>query len=395
MSDVAAGLDGISKSIDPDRIGKLGASLGGTAKFIDETLLPASDRIADQFDQTAKDLSTDSSTLADLLHNSKPDLKAARDIYDSLGRFDDGLDKMIKLIELKRLGSIKEGFSGLETSLDTTAGQVEKLAGYTYPSVKVRGLRVEVEEKPFWPDGEKIAEGLRKATRGIQAAQGELDDVAKNLPAVRKSLEESRKVVAQTRSVIGQTLKQQDKLEKLLQDIPAKTSKMAEDLPKLAREMAKLLRQTKQLREISEAMRTAQKGFDTTVAHWPDLRKSLQQTAELLRTSANQLDDVLKSRSDYEASLKQSTELADTFARMVPLLATQVSSQLSEQEKSLDSLEGSLDDVGDTIPDMKRSAVETVIAAKALAWLFAGIVAVHGMLLIMENRGKRSETLPQ
>jgi methyl-accepting chemotaxis protein len=224
LSDVAAGLDGISKSIDPEQIGKLGASLGETAKFIDETLLPASGRIADQFDETAKDLSSDSDALGKILRESSPDLKAARDIYDSLGRFDEGIEKMLKLIELKRLDAIKEGFAGLESSLDTTAGQVEKLSRYTYPSVKVRGLRVEVEEKPFWPNGDKIAEGLRKATTGVQAAQKELDDVAKDLPSIRKSLEESRKVVSQTRAAIGQTLKQQDKLELLLRDIPKKTA---------------------------------------------------------------------------------------------------------------------------------------------------------------------------
>lgn len=388
LSDVAAGLDGISNSIDPEQIGKLGASLGETAKFIDETLLPASSRIADQFDQTAKDLSSDSDALGKLLRDTSPDLKAARDIYDSLGRFDGGIEKMLKLIELKRLDSIKEGFAGLESSLDTTAGQVEKLARYTYPSVRVRGLKVEVEEKPFWPDGDKIAEGLRKATTGVQSAQKELDDVARDLPSIRKSLEESRKVVALTRAAIGQTLKQQDKLELLLRDIPNKTAKMADDLPKLAREMAKLLRQTKQLREISEGMRLAQKGFDATVARWPDLRKSMKQTSQLLRASAHQLDFVVQNRAEYEASLKQSTELAETFSRMVPLLAEQVSSQLNEQEKSLGDLEKSLDDVGDTIPEMKHSAVETVAAGRLLTWLFAAIVGLHGALLVAENRSK-------
>src|SRR5207244_2259625 len=98
----------------------------------------------------------------------------ARDIHDSLGRFDEGLEKMLKLIELKRLDAIKDGFAGMETALDTTAGEVERLSGYTYPHVKMGGkLKIEMEQKPFWPNGEKVSGGLRKATEGVRAAQKE------------------------------------------------------------------------------------------------------------------------------------------------------------------------------------------------------------------------------
>jgi methyl-accepting chemotaxis protein len=386
LNEAAEGLDGVARVVDPEQIGKLGAGFGETAKFIDETLVPSTTKIADQFDQMAVNLADDAKALGNLLRESTPDLKAARDVHDSLGRFDEGLEKMLKLIELKRLDAIKEGFAGLESSLDLTAKQVEKLAGYTYPSIKVRGLKIEVEEKPFWPNGEKIAEGLGKATEGVRAAQRELDDIAKELPAVRKSLEESRKVVSKTRTALGQTLKQQDKLEQLLRDIPERTAKLADDLPRLAREIAKLLRETKQLREVAAGLRLAQKGVDATVAQWPEMRKGMKQTSSLLKTSAKQLDTVIKNRAEYETSLNQSTELAETFSRMVPLLAEQVSSQLGEQEQSLGDLEKSLDEVGESFPDIRRDAVDMLSAARVLASLFAGIVGLHGAFLLAENR---------
>ena len=50
----------------------------------------------------------------------------------------------------QRLNPISdEGFKGLETSLDTGADQVEKVADYTYPKVTVRGLKVTVEGPTF------------------------------------------------------------------------------------------------------------------------------------------------------------------------------------------------------------------------------------------------------
>jgi Sec-independent protein translocase protein TatA len=386
LNDAAAGLDGLTRVVDPEQIGKLGTGFGETARFIDDSLVPSTTKIADQFDQMAAGLADDSKALSRLLRESTPDLKAARNIHDSLGKFDEGLEKMLKLIELKRLDAIKEGFAGLESSLDTTAGQVEKLAGYSYPSIKVRGLKIEVEERPFWPNGEKIADGLRKATEGVRAAQKEVDDIAKELPAVRKSLEESRKVVSQTRSVLGQTLKQQDKLERLLRDIPDRTAKLADDLPRLARELAKLLRETKHLHAVADTLRLAQKSIDATVTQWPEWRKGMKQTSALLRTSAKKLDSVIRNRAEYETSLNQSTELAETFSQMVPLMAEQVSSQLDEQESSLGDLEKNLDEVGDSFPEMKRTAIDLVSTGRILAWLFAGIVGLHGAFLVAENR---------
>jgi septation ring formation regulator EzrA len=389
LDQIADGLDSTSDTLDPERLGKLSAGFGETAKFLDDQLIPASDRTADQLEKLNGDLAKDAEHLAELLREAPPDLKAAKEIYDSLEKFDDGLDKMLQLLELKRLDSIKEGFSGLDSSLSLTAGEVERLSGYKYPVMKVRGLKVEVEEKPFWPNGDKIADGLRKASEGVKSAQSELDNVGKDLPQLRKALEESRKVVAQTRTSLGQTLKQRDKLEPLMRDIPVRTARLAEDLPKLGKDLAKLLRETKQLKEVSAALRQAQKGIESAVSHWPNLRANMKRTSDLLKMSSRQLDQAIQHRQEYEAALQQSTDLAETFALTAPMLVQQIETQMAEQERSLTDLEKSLDDVGDSIPTYKSSAMELAFAGRLLAFLIAGLVGLHATFVTTNEWRKR------
>src|SRR5258708_242143 len=129
-SAVGAGFDRVAKTT-------LGTGRGETAKYLDDSVIPISGRAADQLDESAASLGKDAEKLSSLLKEAAPDLKAAREVHDSLGRFNEGLEKMLKLLELKRLDAIKEGFSGLETSLSTTAGGVERPSGHTYPKGKV------------------------------------------------------------------------------------------------------------------------------------------------------------------------------------------------------------------------------------------------------------------
>jgi chromosome segregation ATPase len=391
LRDSAKGLDSLAESLDAQKLTRLGTGLGETAKFLDETVAPASAKAADELDAVTESMARDGKNVAELLRGSAPDLKAAREIHDSLGRFDEGLEKMLKLLELKRLDAIKEGFSGLESSLSTTAGEVERLSGYKYPKLRVAGLKVEMEEKPFWPNGDKIADGLRKATEGVRAAREELDGVSSDVPQLRKSLEESRKVVAQTRTALGDALKQQDKLEPLLRDIPARTAKLAEELPRLGQELAKLLRQTKHLREVAAALRQTQQGIDLAVSRWPEVRTGLRRSADLLRVSSTQLDHALANRDDYEAALKETTELAETFGRAAPLFTEEIHTQLAEQERGLRDLATSLDQVGNTLPAYRKSTIDLVVTGQLLAWLVAAAVGLHGFFLVFDNaRTKRA-----
>src|SRR5205823_9689216 len=122
----------------------------------------------------------DATALSRLLNEAPPDLKAAKEIHDSLGRFGEGLDKMSFLIAEERLKTMREGFKGMEESLNTGAEQVGKLADVKYPSVKFNGILEPptVEQKSFWPEGERIADGMRKGARAMREANKEFETQA-------------------------------------------------------------------------------------------------------------------------------------------------------------------------------------------------------------------------
>src|SRR5262249_11370432 len=161
--EVAAGLDSMGATFDGTRVQKLGDGLGETAAFLEERVIPGAAKAADQLETSTKALRADAEHLTRLLKAAPLDLKVAREVHDSLGRFSEGLDKMNTVLKLERLGTMRDGFKGLEDALGTGADQVEKVAGYTYPMVEFNGLKPVVDQKKFWPEGDKIAEGMRKA----------------------------------------------------------------------------------------------------------------------------------------------------------------------------------------------------------------------------------------
>src|SRR5258707_391306 len=83
-----------------------------------------------------------------------------------LGKYDEGLERLDARLQADRLGAMRDGFKSMEDALETSAGQVERMAGFTYPVVKMNGLKPVVEQKRFWPEGEQIAADLRKAAKG-------------------------------------------------------------------------------------------------------------------------------------------------------------------------------------------------------------------------------------
>src|SRR5205823_13557885 len=123
---------------------------------------------------------------------------------------------------------MRDGFRGLETALMAGASQVERLAGYTFPALYFYAGRPVLQQRPFWPEGGRIADGMRKAAAGATAAGKELDLLADSLPHLRSSLAESEKMIDRTRSTLGNALKQQDKLEPLLKEMPAHVARLAE-----------------------------------------------------------------------------------------------------------------------------------------------------------------------
>jgi hypothetical protein len=386
LGDVARGLDGLSSTLDGDTLGKIGDGLGATASYLDEQVAPTAARAADHLDASTAGLRDDALKLSALLRQAPPDLKAAREIYDSLGRFNEGLDKMQDLLALQRLGTMRDGFKGLESSLTTGAEQVDRLAGYYYPVVTLRGLKPEVEQRRFWPDGEKIAEGMRKAAAGARAADEEIGSLAADLPKLRGAVEESRKVAGRTREALGLALKQQDKFEGLLKDIPEHSARLAEELPKLTGDLSRILRETQRLKEVAALLRQAQKGVDVAVAKWPGLKADFAKASTLLRAAEAQVHQALERREEYEAALRQSIVLADSFATVLPIYLESLDRQLKDQEQGLDDLGHGLDEVSGAMPEYARATNRLVVTARLLAWLVAAIVLLHGAHLLVSLR---------
>lgn len=382
LGDVAGGLDGFAQALDPAALGKVGEGLGTTAAYLDERVAPSAAQAAGRLDVTTAALREDARRLSELLRQAPPDLKAAREVHDGLARFAEGLDRVNNLLKGERLGAMREGFKGLETSLTTGAQQVERLSGYHYPVVTTRGLKLQVEERKFWPQGDEIAEGMRKAAAGAKAADEEMAALVADLPRLRVSLDEGRKAAERTREALGLALSQQDKLEGLLRSVPEHSARLAEELPKLSADLARVLRDTEKLKDVATVLRQAQKGVDTAVARWPELRTALTRSAQLLRVMRRQLDEALEHRDEYEAALKQTVVLADTFAQVLPLFVESLDRQLSDQEQGLDDLGKSLDEVGEVLPAYAATANGLVRTGRLLAWLVAALVALHGLYLL-------------
>jgi uncharacterized phage infection (PIP) family protein YhgE len=364
-----------------------------TADFLDDKIAPAAEKAADDLDKTTASLEADARGLATLLRQAPPDLNAAKEVHDGLVRFSDGLEQMNRRLKPQRLDTMREGFRGLESSLSAGAEQVERLSGVTYPYVTVSNFKPRVEQRRLWPEGDKIAEGMRKAAEGVQAAGEELDGLAADLPKLQAAVEESRKIADKTREALATALKHQDKMEALLRDVPEHTARLGEQLPQLNKELTKILRETRRFKEVAALLRQAQKGIEMAVARWPDLRKTLGRSAVLLRETQRQMQQTLEHRQEYEAALKQSVVLAEAFATMLPLFTQRLEAQLQEQELALDDLDQSINDVGEAIPPCAQSTVQLMRTARLLVWLVAGIVGLHGIYLSLSAKLGRSYSI--
>ena len=386
LGDVADGMDGLSDTLDPKGMEQFGQGLKVAADFLENQVGPAADKAASELDKTTDDLRTDAKRLSYLLRTAPPDLKAARDIHDGLVKFDQGLERMTGLLKTERIATMREGFKGLEGSLNTGAEQVEKLSGYSYPVVTFNGLKPSVEQKPFWPEGDKIADGMRKAAKGATAAAEEMQLLSKDLPKLRQSLEESRKAAGSTREALATALKQQDKVEALLKNVPEHTARLAEELPRLASSLSKILHDTSRLKEVGKLLRQTQISIDAAMKRWPEMRKNLGRSSVLLRHTRMRLQHVLTHRAEYEASLDNTLVLSRTFSAALPLLTEQLEMELGDQEQALSNLGDSIDDVNAALPATAQSASNILQTTRLLLGLMAAIFGLHGGYLAFGAR---------
>lgn len=390
LGDAANGLDGLSQTLDPKDLKQFGNGMKTAADFLENQVGPAAAGAADNLEKTAGSLREDAKLLSSLLRTAPPDLKAARNIHDGLRNFDKGLERMQQLLRSERIDTMREGFKGLEQSLNTGAEQVQRLANYTYPVVRFNGWSPVVEQRAFWPEGGEIADGMRKAAKGAMAADDELHSLCKDLPSLRQALAESRKAAIATRETLAVALQQQDKVEGLLQSVPEYAARLSDQLPKLANSLAKILRDTSRLKEVGKLLRQTHKGIDNAVARWPELRKNLGRSSVLLRNTQTQLNYVLTHRDEYEASLQHTLLLSRTISASLPLLSDQLEMELDDQERALTNLDDSINDVRESLPVLASGASNILQTTRLLLVLLAVIFGLHGGYLIAGARmGRR------
>lgn len=390
LGDAASGLDGLAQTLNPKELKQFGDGVKAAADFLEKQVGPAAATAADDLDKTTVSLREDAKLLSDLLRSAPPDLKAARDIHDGLRNFDRGLERMEQLLRVERIDTMREGFKGLEQSLNTGAEQVQRLSNYTYPVVRFNGWTPAIEQRAFWPEGGEIADGMRKAAKGAAAATEQMQLLSKDLPQLRQTLVDSRKAAAATRETLAVALKQQDKVEGLLKSVPENAARLTEQLPRLAQSLASILRDTSRLKDVGRLLRQTHKGIDNAIARWPELRKNLGRSSLLLRNTQGQLDYVLTHRDEYEASLQHTLMLSRTISASLPLLSEQLEMELGDQERALTNLDDSLNDVRESLPGLARNASNILQTTRLLLLLLAVIFGLHGGYLIAGSRlGRR------
>ncbi|GIW82168.1 MAG: hypothetical protein KatS3mg105_3975 [Gemmatales bacterium] len=391
LKDVSIGLRGIAESFSPEGIGQLGAGLRTVAELIEKDLIPAAEQTADETELLGKQLRDYADKLKTFSTNTSIDLKAAKEVHDSLLRFEEGLRATQALFDVGRVAQMQAGFEGLQTALTTGAEQVSRLADYTYPVITFDGLKPVVTKKPFWPDGETIVEGMKKAADGAKAAREELAQVAKTLPALHKSFDESRTVLRRTRIALAAGLEKQQKIEPLLKSLPNNTVRLAEQLPGLTHRLAEVLRHTARLRSVARSLRQLEAEINETTKRWPKLQKTLMRSADLLQAMHRQLDGTLKNRQTYESALKTTASLAELFGELPPLLTKQFETQIEDQHKGLAELEHSIDDFAEAIPVYESSTLRLLQTGRWLLWLVAGLIMLHGMHTLTAVRSARQK----
>lgn len=384
LGDVSKGLNAWAGTVDAERMKRVSHGLGEAADFLDRSVADGADKSAMELEKALEGVEKDSARLAALLRQATPDLKAARAIHDGLAHFDLGLEKLDAILHPDRIASMKEGMVGLESSLNSTAEQVDKLSAYSYPVVTINGLKPQVENKPFWPDAEKVAVGLRKASKGATAANQELVVLDKSIPEIRTALAESRKSVAQTKASLAGVLKNQQETEKLLRTVPEQTATLAEALPKIARGLTAALRETKKLRDLAAGLRAVRLTLDDSLKNWPEVANGLKKSSVVLEDAQKQLNAATVHRAEYERAMASSAQAARSFAELLPAFTDQLDMRLSQQEASLAQMETGITEVSAKLPELEEKSSTMVRTVRVLLSLLSALVVIHAVYLLTD-----------
>ena len=297
LGSLASGMEAWAGALDPELVSQFHDSVTRLASFLDESVAPAAGRSAERLEKTTAALRKDSRSL----------------------------------VNADRVKALREGFKGLETALSSGADQVAKLASYTYPVVKIRGIKAIVDEKPFWPEGERVADGMRKGAKALKAAGTELDSQLVDLPKLQKAYGDSRKELLATTT-----------------------------------DLVKVLREAERLKDVAKALRSKQQNIEKAAKTWPALRKNLLESAGRVRELQGRLDRLI--------------EDAATRARFA---------RINTQRHGLEELGDSLGEMQGTLPEMANTAANITLLLRGLLALLAFLVAVHACYQLTRGRWPR------
>lgn len=379
LGQIARGLAQWSETFDAEQIRNFASGLGETAKFLDEQVIQSAEQTAEQIHALAGALSKDAELFSTLTRDLPSNWHAAEEVDQALGRLDEGLTRMGSLLDPRRVKAMRVGLAGLETSLSATAEEVGKFAGYKYPVVRFVGWRPEVEERLFWPNGERIAGGLRQATEGVRAAQSELESLSRDLPVIKDSLEQSRKTLSSTRSALRLALERRDKLDPLLRDTPERARKLSEALPKISASFAESLRQATRLRELTRSMHQAAEILTRQADSWSQTRQSVRQIARVLETAAEHLQQITSNREQFDSATDQLNDFMTTLADLLPILTEAIDSSLGVDADDIRTLRQHLDQTARYLPDLRHRTADSLTGIRWLALLGGVLLCLGGM----------------
>ncbi len=391
MGQSADGLEALAEALDPKALGDLAEQLDLAAEAIEDRIVPTAEEVADQLEEAAEPLSTGTKRFAQALEVLPPDLTPLRVIHDTLSNLDDGLLASEAMLNPQRVATMRQAAVSAQEVVAEAARMADRASGYTYPAVEMDGLRPTVRPRPFWPQADQIAADLRKVAAGMAAIEGQADDIVREIPRVRASIAEGRRGVSATRQSLADALKHQQEVEQLLQDLPMQTAKLAEELPALITKLADALREIRRLESLAASLRAASEGIASGQRSWPQVRSGLQGTAGVLRAAQDQIEIAVRHREEYETALAQVEGLSTDFAAALPEYAGRIDTRLAEQDQALATLEKGISQVDKALPAYERSLLGGLIIGRLLAWMVAGIAALHGLSLILSDRFAREK----
>ena len=383
MGRTAEGLGKLSEVLDPEAFDKLGAGLGEAADFLDQGVIPAARRAADDLEAVSEPLQATARQFSRLAREAPLNLGPVREFHDSLARFDEGLATTGAMLDPRRLEPLRDATVGAEGVVAEAARMAERAAGYSYPVVEVDGLRPRVKTRPFWPRGAEVGADLRKVGVGVAAMGKEVEALSRELPRVQAAVAESRKALGATRKSLAAALTHQTEVDRLLKEMPDQADRLAGALPALTAGLAKALRNTGRLSDVAASLRKARRGLDAAGPLLPELGKGLAGSASLLRAARDQLDEALRHRAEYEAALGQVEALSTAFAALAPTAADGLAGRLDDEDNALAEMAVGIDQIGVTLPTYSNALSRCLRVGRLLAWLVAVIAGLHGAFLAL------------